>query len=384
MTVPRIAIIGAGPAGLTLARVLINNSITPDVFESDTSADYRPQGGTLDLHEDSGQQAICDAGLWDEFLKYARCDGQEAKFLVKSGKVIIHVEPKPEGDGDARPEIDRTALRNLLLHSVSPDAIRWGHALKSVEPAGDLYDLHFKDGKVEPGYDLVVGADGAWSRVRPLLTAVKPFYSGCTFISFDITHPEGPEYDGINALIGQGSAYTCSDYKSIFGQRHSDKSIRAYAAFNTNDNPHWADRYKDKSPDEIRADVLTHFKGWPPAALDLVRLADGEVVSRPLYMLPVGFKWETRPGVTLLGDAAHVMTPFAGVGVNMAMGDSLGLARAIIAGVKEGDLNGKIRESEVAMFSRVEVAARRTEKNMKAVMFSDDVEAAMTSPEFRY
>ncbi|KAG9119873.1 hypothetical protein FRC07_004891, partial [Ceratobasidium sp. 392] len=161
----RIAIIGAGPAGLTLAKLLLTHSIVPHVFERDLSADARPQGGTLDLHEHTGQQALRDAGLWDQFRKYARYDGQEAKMLTKDGKLLLQERGSKEGDQHTRPEIDRFDLRAILLQSLEPAVVRWGHALESVEQADDgTYALRFGNGKVESGYDLVVGADGTWSR----------------------------------------------------------------------------------------------------------------------------------------------------------------------------------------------------------------------------
>ncbi|KAG8692311.1 hypothetical protein FRC11_003702, partial [Ceratobasidium sp. 423] len=175
---PRIAIVGAGPGGLTLACILVRHSIIPTVFEREPSPDCRQQGGTLDLHTHSGQQALRDAFLWDQFLKHARYDAQTMKILVKSGDIIYEDGPSAEGEEGSRPEIDRTALRNLLLESFGPSNVKWDYTLASVEPAGDnKHDLHFKNGKVETGFDLVVGADGAWSRVRPRLTPIVPFYS---------------------------------------------------------------------------------------------------------------------------------------------------------------------------------------------------------------
>ncbi|KAG8727822.1 hypothetical protein FRC12_022195, partial [Ceratobasidium sp. 428] len=205
MQYPRIAIVGAGPAGLTLAKLLLTHSISSHVFERDPSPDARPQGGTLDLHEHTGQQAIRDAGLWDEFRKHARYDGQEAKILTKEGKILMQERGSKEGEQNTRPEIDRFDLRSILLQSIGPDVVRWGRVLESVEPGDDgTYSLRFKNGDLESGYNLVVGADGAWSRVRSLVTTVEPFYSGVSFVELKIPHPEGPEYDEVNALVGRG------------------------------------------------------------------------------------------------------------------------------------------------------------------------------------
>lgn len=81
-------------------------------------------------------------------------------------------------------------------------------------------------------------------------------------------------------------------------------------------------------------------------------------------MLPIGLEWKGQPGLTLLGDAAHLMTPFAGVGVNVALADALGLARALVKHVgEEGgdlDLGEAVREYEMAMFVRAKENMEKT------------------------
>jgi 2-polyprenyl-6-methoxyphenol hydroxylase-like FAD-dependent oxidoreductase len=364
---PRIAIIGAGPGGLSLACILQRNSIIPSIFERDSSADYRPQGGTLDLDVDSGQQALHDAGLWDQFLKYARYDAQIMKFLTKSGDVVRQVEP--DTDKDTRPEIDRVALRNILIDSFGNDRIHWGYELISVEPTQrGLYDLHFKNGKLEAGFDLVVGADGAHSRVRPRITSIESFYSGVSIIEVDISSPRGSRYDAVNELVGNGSAFAFGDQKSIQAQRLGDGTLRIYVCFAMEGvDPNWLKNKFDASdPAATKSNAAPYFKDWKPAIQDCLLLADEDRVEfRPLYMHPVDETWDFFPGLTLIGDAAHLMTPYAGEGVNIAMRDSLELAKKIIEGTKLGDLNQAIREYEIDMFKRGSESKGRTNKNKK-------------------
>ncbi|QRW05108.1 FAD-binding domain protein [Ceratobasidium sp. AG-Ba] len=367
---PRIAIIGAGPGGLTLASLLQRSSIHPFIYERDPFAGYRPQGGTLDLHYHSGQQALRDAGLWDEFLKHARFEAQAMKILTKSLDLVFGDEPPSEDQvEDSRPEIDRTALRAILLQAVGNDKVNWGHALASVEPATDnTFNLHFKDGKTETGFDLVVGADGAWSRVRPLITSVTPFYSGISVIELHITSPQGAKFDAVNELVGQGNAFTFGDGKAIQAQRLGTGDIRIYASFTTGeDESDWLKRFDPNNPSAVKAEILAYFDDWAPALQDLIRLSDDTVQMRPLYMAPLDYSWTNRQGLTLLGDAAHVMTPYAGEGVNAAMWDSLELAKAIIKGVKTGNLNEHIQRYEKEMFERAHESARRTNRNKESL-----------------
>jgi 2-polyprenyl-6-methoxyphenol hydroxylase-like FAD-dependent oxidoreductase len=105
-----VAIVGGGPGGLTLARILQRNGINSRVFEREVTVGERSQGGTLDLHQESGLKAMKDAGLMGEFMAHARFEGDSAKIQDKTGKV--HFEDSPDDvksvdDPHARPEIDR-------------------------------------------------------------------------------------------------------------------------------------------------------------------------------------------------------------------------------------------------------------------------------------
>ena len=105
-----VAIVGGGPGGLTLARILQRNGINPSVFEREALVNERSQGGTLDLHQKSGLKALKDAGLMEEFMAHARFEGDTMRIQDKTGKVHFGDLPddvKSEDDPYARPEIDR-------------------------------------------------------------------------------------------------------------------------------------------------------------------------------------------------------------------------------------------------------------------------------------
>jgi 2-polyprenyl-6-methoxyphenol hydroxylase-like FAD-dependent oxidoreductase len=210
-----------------LARLLHLSGMQSTVFEREEGPLVRSQGGTLDLHEDSGLMAVRRAGLEAEFLRIARYDDQGSRLLDKSGRVLFE---EPDASAGDRPEVDRTALRDMLLASLPADGVQWGCALREVRPLDDgRWNLVFVNGEAGP-FDLVVGADGAWSRVRPLLSPYKPQYSGLTFIEFGIDDVDR-RHPAVAQLVGRGKLDVQGDGKLVIAQRNGNAHIRGYAIF---------------------------------------------------------------------------------------------------------------------------------------------------------
>ncbi|MGW1894388.1 FAD-dependent oxidoreductase [Streptomyces sp. NPDC002004] len=341
-----IAVIGAGPGGLLCARVLQLHGVDVTVYEADAAVDARDAGGTLDLHADTGQIALEDAGLLKAFTELARFEGQAKTRLDHHGNVLASFEP--DADDDAAPEIDRGQLRALLAAHVTPGTVRWGHKLLGATAlGGGRHRLEFEGGAVTET-DLLIGADGAWSRVRPLLSDATPRYSGVSLVEvrFDDVERRHP---GIAQLVGDGHVFANDgDGRGIIGQRNSSGHVRGYIGLRA-DLDWCGDAGIDLSDTEaVRRFLLDEFSGWSERLLPFLADSDG-YVNRPIHVLPAPLTWQRTPGVTLLGDAAHVMSPFGGHGANLALLDAAELARAI---AEEATPDAAITRYEAVMLPR--------------------------------
>lgn len=357
--------IGSGPAGLTLARVLHRHGHPVTVLERDPARDARPPGGTLDLHEGLGQLALEKAGLLAEFRALSRPEGQAMRILDVDGTVLRDWRPRP-GDR-ANPEIDRGQLRDLLLGSLD---VRWGRAVTEVVPKGrDNVLVRFADGRQET-FDLVIGADGAWSRVRAAVSSVTPEYTGVTLVETSLDDVDARHPD-LARLVGDGSVAVYGVNRALVAQRNSGGHVKVYAQFRVPlDWP--ADLDLDLADVEaVRSSLLAQFDGWAAPVLDLLRHGTA-FAHRPLHTLPVSHTWPHVPGVTLLGDAAHLMPPL-GAGANLAMLEGAGLAESLAAA--PGDVDEAVRAFEEQMWARAGRWAEITTAGLERLVSPDPSEA---------
>jgi 2-polyprenyl-6-methoxyphenol hydroxylase-like FAD-dependent oxidoreductase len=352
-TALRIAIVGAGPGGLTLARILYLHGIHAAVFEREAFSSVRPQGGSLDMHADSGQFAIQCAGLSNEFKRIARYEDQESRIYDQYGKLLF---ADADVAGKDRPEVDRGQLRQMLLDSLPPGVVRWDHELTAASQHGDgTFELEFRNGWSER-FDLVVGADGAWSRIRPLLSDAQPIYSGVMFVTLgiddvDLRHPE------LARMVGRGMMFALGDSKALIGHRDANAHIGVYAGMRVPEDWVVTSGLDWSSSEAVRTSLAAEFRDWSEDLRQLIYKSDGRgerVAPRPIHALPVGHHWAPRPGVTLLGDAAHLMSPFGGDGANLAMQDAADLGLALVA---QEDWRLAVQSTEMAIFARAEEAA---------------------------
>ncbi|UKY54474.1 FAD-dependent oxidoreductase [Streptomyces inhibens] len=371
-----ITVVGAGLGGLTLARVLHFHGIEAAVYDLDASPTARDQGGMLDIHEESGQAALRAAGLHDQFRGIVHPGGEAMRILDKDATVRW----EDSGDGGSRPEVNRSALRDILLASLPDDTIRWGAKVTGARPLGDgRHEVTLADGGTFTT-DLLIGADGAWSKVRPLVSGATPVYSGLSFVEAhlldaDTRHPDSA------ALVGSGMLFALAEEKGFLAHRDGDGRLHLYLALKTPADWATSGGIDFADTDAAKVGLLKHFTHWDKRLQALIADSDGALVPRPIYALPVGHRWTRTPGVTLLGDAAHLMSPFAGEGANLAMLDGAELAAAIVA--HPDDIETALATYEQTLFPRSEAAAAESASNL-VMCFRPDAPQGLLDQMARY
>ncbi|MGA0615079.1 FAD-dependent oxidoreductase [Paracoccus sp. KR1-242] len=343
-----VTIIGAGLCGLVLARVLHLHGIPSKIFEAEASIDMRGQGGQLDIHVHNGQVALEAAGLLDEFKDIIHHGAAATRVLDPQGVVLF----EEADDGmNTRPEVLRGDLRRILIASLPEGTVNWGKKLAHIAKSGDgQHRLTFADG-THASADIIVGADGAWSKVRSLLSDARPEFAGMIFVEtylrdVDRLHPASAQ------AVGPGAMYALTPGKGIVAHREAGNVLHAYIQLVCDES--WASQL-DLNDRRSVSLVADHFKGWSSALTALITESETTPVKRMIHRLPDRHRWTRVPGVTLLGDAAH-LTPPGGEGANLAMLDGAELALAIAA--HPDDVEAAFARYEDDMFSRSEILAR--------------------------
>ncbi|MEJ7527388.1 FAD-dependent oxidoreductase [Staphylococcus lugdunensis] len=360
-----ISIIGGGIGGLTLARVLYVNGIPSKIYETDASPNARTQGGQLDIHEYNGQVALEKANLMDEFHSIIHEGADAAKIVDTNGELLLEV---PANEENGRPEVLRGDLRQILIHSLPEETIEWNKKVDHIEEIqhGE-YKVVFRDESFINTTKLI-GADGAWSKVRKLLTDITPNYVGTTFIEtylhdVDNKHPKTAE------IVGEGAMYALSPGKGFVAHREANNIIHTYIEMNRDLD--WINRIDFSNKTETIKTILAEFKGWAPEITALLTESDSNILARKINALPDKHRWEPKSGITLIGDAAHLMAP-SGEGANLAMLDGAELAEGIAKNYNHFD--EVIKEYESQMFPRSEEEQQESHELLDICLGQDSPE----------
>jgi len=360
----KIAIVGGGPGGLTLARLLQMGGADVAVYERDQSREARVQGSALDLHEDSGLAALDAGGLMEAFWANHRADLDRLRLTDEHG-TILHDHPRTVSGAGKRPEIERGPLRDLLLDSLRPETVHWDRRLEGAELAGEKVKLQFAGGESVLA-DVAIGGDGANSRLRAVVTPIRPEYVGVALVEGVVAAAKDavPE---LWELVGGAALIALGNERTIGMGTKPDGSILFYAGLKSADAEGRQRLEAADGADKRVAWFHANFEGWSALWEPLFAKAKS-MVWRPLLVCPEDQHWEPKANVTLIGDAAHVMPPYAGEGVNMAMLDALVLSRELLG---EGDAAGAIARYEAEMFERMRERTSDTMTNTEMFYSTD-------------
>lgn len=374
----RTAIIGGGPGGLMLARLLQEKGADVKVYERDENRNVRQQGSTLDLHDDTGLKAMTEAGLMDEFKKHYRPGADKMKITDRNMHILYddHQEKPNEDFGNEhfRPEIDRGPLRDILIASLKEENVIWNSKFTEMKPAGEGWEISFENGTTAYA-DFVIASDGANSKVRKYITDIQQVFSGVTAIEINVYNAEKNAPKLWN-LVNDGKVFALDEGKTVLFSAKGDGTLTVLIGIKTDQK--WISDsgidFKDKT--SVSEWFKAEFANWNSEWLELFESDEIWIIPRPMYHFPLDQSWEPLSNLTMIGDAAHRMPPYAGEGANQALADALELYEVLTSKQFE-NMKDAIGFFERKMCSRISEITQITLQQTEAMHHENNLQLLM-------
>lgn len=362
MTKARTLVVGAGIGGLTAAIALARDGYEVAVFEKAPVLGEVGAGISLSQAAQSVYRAL---GL-AEAVKAASTVTADMAFLhYKTGRLLAGAFDHGEGSGDPDGPLSARQLHRADLHGIlvdafralCPDGLRLGRTVVAVEPEEGVARLRLADGTPETG-DLVIGADGLKSNVRACLYGDEPArFTEQVAYRFLVDRDEAaPFMDFGRAAMFQGPARVFNRYTIRHGAVVNCVGVSSAAGW---EGEGW-------SIPADRGEVLAAYEGWHSDVTGLIARATKLIKWGIFDRAPLDH-W-SHGAVTLLGDAAHPMLPFLGLGAAMAIEDAMILSRALSL---ENSAPAAFARYEAARLPRTRIVHEQSQRQVALVQAGD-------------
>jgi 2-polyprenyl-6-methoxyphenol hydroxylase-like FAD-dependent oxidoreductase len=406
-----VVIIGGGIGGLTLAQGLKKSGVSVAVYERDRTRTDREQGYRVHINP-VGSLALYEClppALFALFVRTCGTPSAGIRFFTEQMKVLLasDLRGRPEivGDGIAQHRsVSRITLRQVLLSELD-EVVHFGKTFVRYDelPSGHIR-AQFADGSSAEG-DVLVAADGVGSRVRrQLLPGAEPIETGVVgiggkvFLDAESRRQIAPLLlEGLSLVSGNGLALFIAlqelggaeaignDESAAFGAHFDNtRSYLMWALGGRRPTLKFDGEIRSTDGATLRATALKAIAHWDDRFKALVRLADESTINAIAIRTsqPVA-PWRTGR-VTLLGDAIHAMTPYRGIGANVALKDAVRLYRALTAaGRGECELIGAVHAYEAEMLDYGFRAVRSSLRAMEQAVQENPLRILLSRTAFR-